>query len=134
MIGATGTLGSCAAFAILEERLPGELWLFDIKRNLLLAHYIDLRIAASVMGEMTVHVAGDYADFAGSDVIVNTTGPGVREIANRMELLSDNLRISQIVASEIGKYCPQAVVINATIQWILSTMRSSSSLQWIVRN
>ena len=114
VIGATGTLGSCAAFAILEKRLPGELWLFDMKRNLLLAHYMDLRIAASVMGEMSVHAAENFADFAGCDVVVNTAGPGPREIADRMELLSDNLRIGQIVATEIGKYCPQAVVINAT--------------------
>ena len=59
VVGAAGTLGSCAAYAILEKRLPGELWLFDMKRNLLLAHYMDLRIAASVMGQMSVHVAGD---------------------------------------------------------------------------
>ncbi len=114
LIGAAGTLGSCAAFAILEKKLPGELWLFDVKRNLLLAHYLDLRIAASVMGQMSVHVAGDYADFAGCDVVVNTAGAAPREIANRMELLSDNLRIAQFIASGIGKHCPQAVVINAS--------------------
>jgi malate/lactate dehydrogenase len=114
VIGATGTLGSCAAFAILEKRLPGELWLFGRKRNLLLAHYLDLRIAASIMGEMSVQAAEDYADLAGCDVVVNTTGPGPREIADRMELLSDNLRIGQAVGSEIAKYCPQAVVINAS--------------------
>ena len=114
VIGAAGTLGSCAAFAILEKKLPGELWLFDVKRNLLLAHYLDLRIAASVMGEMSVHAAEDLADFAGCDVVVNTAGAAPREIANRMELLSDNLRIGRIIASGIGKHCPQAVVINAT--------------------
>jgi malate/lactate dehydrogenase len=114
VVGAAGTLGSCAAFAILEKGLPGELWLFDMKRNLLLAHYLDLRIAASMMGEMSVHAAENFADFAGCDVVVNTAGAAPREIANRMELLSDNLRIGQSIASEIGKYCPHAVVINAT--------------------
>jgi malate/lactate dehydrogenase len=114
VVGAAGTLGSCAAFAILEKRLPGELWLFDVKRNLLLAHYLDLRIAASVMGQMSVHVAGDFADFAGCDVVVNTAGVAPREVGNRMDLLSDNLRIAQTIASEIGRHCPQAVVINAT--------------------
>ena len=114
VVGAAGTLGSCAAYAILERRLPGELWLFDVKRNVLLAHYMDLQIAASVMGQMTVHVAEDFADFAGCDVVVNTAGAAPREIANRMELLSDNLRIGQIVANGIGKHCPQAIVINAT--------------------
>ena len=114
VVGAAGTLGSCAAFAILEKKLPGELWLFDMKRNVLLAHYMDLQIAASVMGQMSVHVAGDSADYAGCDVVVNTAGAAPREIANRMELLSDNLRIGKSIASDIGKYCPQAVVINAT--------------------
>jgi malate/lactate dehydrogenase len=114
LIGAAGTLGSCAAFAIVEKRLPGELWLFDIKRNVLLAHYMDLQIAASVLGEMSVHAAESFADLAGCDVVVNTAGAAPREIANRMELLADNLRIGRMVANEIGKNCPEAVVINAT--------------------
>jgi malate dehydrogenase len=114
VIGAAGTLGSCAAFAILEKRLPGELWLFDVKRNILLAHAMDLQIAASVMGEMTVHAADGFQDLAGCDVVVNTAGAPWREISNRMELLSDSLRIARIIAGEVGKNCPQAVVINAT--------------------
>lgn len=113
VIGATGTLGSCAAFAILEKKLPGELWLFGRRRNLLLAHYMDLRIAASALGEMTVHAAEDYADLAGCDIVVSTVGVA-REIANRMELLADNLQIARTLATEIGKHCPNAIVINAT--------------------
>jgi len=114
VIGAAGTLGSCAAYAILEKRLPGELWLFDVKRNLLMAHYMDLRIAGSMMGEMTVHAGESFAELAGCDVVVNTAGAPPREIANRMELLADNIRIARIIAGEVGKHCPQAVVINAT--------------------
>ena len=114
LIGAAGTLGSCAAFAIVEKKLPGELWLFDIKRNVLLAHHMDLQIAASVLGEMSVHAADSFADLAGCDVVVNTAGAAPREIANRMELLADNIRIGRMVANEIGKNCPEAVVINAT--------------------
>ena len=109
VVGAAGTLGSCAAFAILEKKLPGELWLFDMKRNVLLAHYMDLRIAASVMGQMTVHAAADSADYAGCDVVVNTAGAAPREIANRMELLSDNLRIGKSIASDVGTI-PHAIV------------------------
>jgi len=114
VIGAAGTLGSCAAYAILEKRLPGELWLFDVKRNLLLAHYMDLRIAGSIMGEMTVHAGESFEQLAGCDVVVNTAGAPPREIANRMELLADNIRIARIIAGEVGKHCPSAVVINAT--------------------
>jgi len=114
VIGAAGTLGSCAAYAILEKRLPGELWLFDVKRNLLLAHYMDLRIAGSMMGEMSVHAGESFAELAGCDLVVNTAGAPPREIANRMELLADNIRIARIIAGEVGKHCPNAIVINAT--------------------
>jgi len=114
MVGGAGTLGSCAAFAILEKKLPGELWLFDINRTMLQAHYLDLQIAASALGEMTVHCAEGNENLAGCHVVVNATGAPWREISNRMELLNDNLRIAKIIAGAIGKFCPKAVVINAT--------------------
>jgi malate/lactate dehydrogenase len=114
IIGAAGTLGSCAAFAILERRLPGELWLFDLNRNLLQAHFLDLQIAASAMGAMTVHAAESSEALAGCNVVVVTAGTPWREIANRMELLDDNLAIVEKIAVVVGRLCPKAVVINAT--------------------
>jgi malate/lactate dehydrogenase len=63
---------------------------------------------------MTVHAGESFAELAGCDVVVNTAGAPPREIANRMELLADNIRIARIIANEIKTHCPKAVLINAT--------------------
>ena len=115
VVGAAGTLGSCAAFAILQQRLPGELWLFGNRNlNLLQAHFLDLQIAASALGAMTVHVAENYEALAGCDIVVVTAGAPWREIANRMELLEDNFAVVEKIAAAVGRFCPEAVVVNAT--------------------
>jgi malate/lactate dehydrogenase len=115
IVGAAGTLGSCAAFSILLKGIPGELWLFGNRnRNLLQAHFLDQQICAAVSSEMTLHVAESCEQLAGCDVVVITASAPWREVTNRMELLDDNLPVLRMLALEISKHCPQAIVINAT--------------------
>jgi len=113
IIGAAGTLGSCAAFAIAAEGLAEELWLFDVNQNLLQSHFLDLQTAVSCQNETAVHVGQDE-DLAGCDVVVVAAGAPWRKISSRMELLNDSLPILRTVAEKLGRYCPEAVVITAT--------------------
>ena len=114
IIGAAGTLGSCAAFAVATQGISGELWLFDVHRNLLRSHALDLQTAASVLGEMSVHEGLSDDDLAGCDVVVVAAGARWRQISSRMELLGDNLPIVRGIAETVGRVCPGAVVILAT--------------------
>jgi malate/lactate dehydrogenase len=114
IIGAAGTLGSCAAFAILNDGMPDELWLFDINRNLLQSHYMDLQTAASVASQTSIHVGQSNEDLAGCDVVVVAAGAPWHRVSSRMEFLNDNIPIVRSVAETLRTVCPQAVVITAT--------------------
>ncbi len=113
ILGASGTLGSCTAYAILERRLDGEMWLFGRSRSRLLAHCMDFEIAAAALGEMTVHAARGYEDLSGSDVVINNAGVPTQSGHGRREMLIGNLSIVSQFAAEIRERCPQALVITA---------------------
>lgn len=113
IIGAAGTLGSCAAYAIATNGLADELVLLDINENLTKCHVMDLETA--VTGIQNVRIkAGTYEDLVGSHVIINAAGAPWRFITSRMELLNDSMPITRKIAENVVKFCPDAVIITAT--------------------
>ncbi|MBI5443671.1 MAG: malate dehydrogenase [Deltaproteobacteria bacterium] len=113
IIGAAGTLGSCAAFTIATAGTAEELWLFDVKKNLLRSHFMDIQTAAAVLNDTSVHV-GEDEDLAGCDIVVVAAGAPWRQISSRMELLGDGLPIVRDTAEKLRRFCPEAVVLTAT--------------------
>ncbi len=113
IVGAAGTLGSCAAYAIATQGLADELVLLDVNENLLKCHVMDLETAVSGLYKMQIRT-GTPRDMEGSDVVIVTAGAPWRFITSRMELLRDSLPIIRPIAEDIARYCPRAVVITAT--------------------
>ena len=113
IIGAAGTLGSCAAFAIATQGLVDELVLMDLNTKLLKSHQMDLETAVTPIKKMTVRT-GSAEDLGGCQVVVQTAGAPWRQISARAELLEDNLPIIRETAELLKRYCPDAVVITAT--------------------
>ena len=113
IIGAAGTLGSCAAYAIATQGLADELVMVDIRENLLKCHVLDLETAVAGLHRMKV-TAGEPADVAGSDLVIISAAAPWRQITDRMELLNDNLPIIRSVGEYLARFCPEAVVITAT--------------------
>ena len=113
IIGAAGTLGSCAAFAIATQGLVDELVLMDLNTKLLKSHQMDLETAVTPIKKMTVRT-GSAEDLCGCQVVVQTAGAPWRQISARVELLEDNLLIILETAELLKRYCPDAVVITAT--------------------
>lgn len=114
IIGAAGTLGSCAAYAVATQGLCDELVLFDINENLLKCHTLDLETAVTSIQDVTVRAADSDEDLADSHIVIVAAGAPWRFIESRMELLKDSLPIITEVAQKIKAYCPQAVVVSAT--------------------
>jgi malate/lactate dehydrogenase len=112
IIGAAGTLGSCAAFNICEHALADELLLIDPWENMLKAHWLDLTTAGAG-NDVTVR-RGTFADMGGSDVVVITSGAPSGVITSRAELLTGNLPIIKENAENVKKYCPDAIVLTET--------------------
>ncbi|MBE0597596.1 MAG: hypothetical protein IH614_10025 [Desulfuromonadales bacterium] len=112
IIGAAGSVGSCVAFNIAAQRLADEILLIGGSRqNFLQHHAMDISTAVSAL-DVAVY-PGDYADLAGSDIVINTAGVAQGLIADRMEMLPKNIPLVRHIACHIQRYCPEAVVINA---------------------
>ncbi len=109
VIGAAGTLGSCAAFNIVTHRLADELVLIDPWADMLKGHWLDLRAVASNL-DVSVN-RGDYEDMVGSDIVVMVASAPSGAISSRTELLPANLPIIKDNSAKINQYCPEAIVI-----------------------
>lgn len=112
IIGATGNVGSCAAFSITEQRLADELVLIDEPRlDMVALHALDLNTAAT--GRDMLVRAGDNKDMKDSDIVIIAAG-SAQVFHSRMEVLPANVPILKEICFSIRKYCPEAVVITAT--------------------
>lgn len=112
IIGATGNVGSCAAFSLTEQHLADELVLIDDPRpDLLKMHALDLNTAAT--GHDMLVRAGKAADMRATDIIIITAG-SARVTKSRLEVLPPNVTIMKGICDDINRYCPEAVVITVT--------------------
>ncbi len=112
VIGATGNVGSCAAFSIAVNRLADELVLIDTPRqDMVNLHALDIDTAVTGL-DMQVR-SGDYADMNESDIVLVAAG-SAQVMHSRMEVLPQNLPIIQDISKQIRQYCPDAVVLTAT--------------------
>lgn len=113
IVGAAGTLGSCATFNIVTHNLADEIVMIGGKRqNILMSHWIDLCTAVSET-DITLHMGSDE-NMVDSDIVINTAGVPSGQLASRNELLPGNLPLIKEVAGKINRFCPDAVVITAT--------------------
>ncbi|GFE56326.1 malate dehydrogenase [Geobacter sp. AOG1] len=114
IIGAAGTLGSCAAFMIARESLADEMILVPgTRENIVKFHRMDIETAMTGINDMKVRF-GHKEELAGADVVILGAGAPWRRINNRMELLDDGMPIIREAAQTICRYCPDAVVITLT--------------------
>jgi len=113
VIGA-GNVGSTTAQRIIETGLA-DVMLVDIVEGLPQGKALDLAEAAPVIG-YDVHVGGtnDYADTAGSRIIVVTSGLARQPGMSRDDLLAKNAGIVASVVKQATEVSPEAIVIVVT--------------------
>jgi malate dehydrogenase len=110
IIGGGGWIGSPTAFHIATRGLADEVLLIDVRKAWAEQHAVDMSTAVAMLG---VEVkAGDYADMAGADVVINTAG--IPHTGDRAEMLGKNTHLLRDIAGHIRTYCPEALVITAT--------------------
>jgi malate dehydrogenase len=113
VIGA-GNVGATTAQRIIEQGLA-DVWLVDIIEGLPQGKALDLAQAAPVVGhDMTVRGTNDYADTAGSDVIVVTSGLARQPGMSRDDLMARNAGIVRSVVEQSVAYSPEAIVVVVT--------------------
>jgi malate dehydrogenase len=107
----SGFVGQTAAMRILEQRL-GDVCLIDIIEGKPQGLALDLKQAAPIEGyEPSIVGTNDYADTAGSDVVVMTAGFPRQPGMSRMDLLGKNAAIMRDVVGRIAPGSPGAILI-----------------------
>lgn len=112
VLGAAGSVGAPAAFYLAVSGLAEEIVLMDSRGNMAKQHAMDIGTAASALGVRVKD--GGYEELTGSDVVVNAAGAPQGLIADRMEMLPENIPMIRDFALEIKRRCPSAIVITLT--------------------
>ncbi|MDI6709567.1 MAG: malate dehydrogenase [Bacillota bacterium] len=113
IIGAGNVGATCAHWAAAKEL--GDIVLVDVIEGVPQGKALDLMEAAPIEG-YDCHILGtnDYAETAGSDVVVITAGVARKPGMSRDDLLSINSKIVAQAAAETAKHSPNAIIIVVT--------------------
>ena len=109
IIGA-GSVGATTAFALLTRGAASDVVLIDVNNEKAMGEALDIKQATPFIDNCDIH-AGTYADAAGSDVVIITSGIGRKPGQSRLELVQTNVGIIKQIAGEIVKVCPNAIYI-----------------------
>lgn len=114
VVGA-GKYGSTTAQRLAEWDVADEVVLTDIVEGLPQGLALDMNQSRPVTGHRTLVVGtNDYADTAGSDVVIITAGLPRKPGMSRMDLLEVNAKIVKSVTEDVVRYSPNAVIIVVT--------------------
>ncbi|MGH2786328.1 MAG: malate dehydrogenase [Actinomycetota bacterium] len=111
VVGA-GNVGSNTARRIAEKDLADEVVMVDIVEGLPQGLALDINQSAPIEGfEARVAGTNDYADTAGSYVVVITAGLPRQPGMSRMDLLDKNSEIVGSVTEQIVEHSPDTIII-----------------------
>jgi len=113
LVGA-GQIGGTLALLSGMKNL-GDVVVFDIVEGMPQGKALDIAEASPVEGfDSFYQGTNDYADLAGSDVVIVTAGVPRKPGMSRDDLIGINTNVVKTVAENIKKYCPEAFVIVIT--------------------
>ncbi len=111
----SGFVGQTTAMRVLQKGLADEVVLTDIVEGLPQGLALDLKESSPIERfEPNIVGTNDYADAAGSDVVVITAGFPRQPGMSRMDLLGKNAGIMKDVIGKIAPASPDAIVIVVT--------------------
>jgi malate dehydrogenase len=110
----SGFVGQSTAMRVVQRGLA-EVVLIDIVQGLPQALALDIKQSAPILGfEPAIVGTNDYADTAGSDVVVITAGFPRQPGMSRMDLLGKNAGILRAVVEQVSATSPDAILIVVT--------------------
>ena len=111
VIGGAGNVGATVARAIAVKELA-DVVVIDIADQKASGLALDMYQANPIEGsDARLIGGGDFADAAGSDVVVITSGVPCKPGMSRDDLLQVNYKIMQQVTEQIVKHCPNAIIV-----------------------
>ena len=129
LIGSGNIGGTLAHLAGIKEL--GDIVLFDIAEGIPQGKALDIAESSPVEGfDCAVSGANDYAEIAGSDVVIVTAGVARKPGMSRDDLVGINSKVMMAVGDGIKNNCPDAFVICITnpLDAMVGVLQKSSSL------
>ena len=109
----SGFVGATAAYAMVMRGVGREIVLVDLNKERAQAEADDIHHAVPFAHPVNVH-AGDYADLAGSRVVVITAGANQKPGETRLQLLARNAAVMNAIIPQVLQHAPEAVLLVAT--------------------
>ncbi len=111
VVGA-GNVGATAAQRLAEKQLARTVVMVDVVEGLPQGKALDQWQSGPIEGfDTRVLGANDYAAGAGSALVVVTAGIARKPGMSRDDLVRTNAGIVKQVAQQIGRHCPEAIVV-----------------------
>ena len=111
----SGFVEATAAMRIAQKGLADDVVMIDIIEGLPQGLALDMRESAPIENfEPNIRGTNDYADTAGSDVVVITAGLPRQPGMSRMDLLDKNAGIIRGVVEDVADHSPNAILIVVT--------------------
>jgi malate dehydrogenase len=110
VVGA-GNVGATVALYLAQQGL-GDIVLTDIVEGVPQGKALDILEAASPLGvDVSIKGTNDYADIAGSEIVLVTAGLPRKPGMDRLDLLKMNAGICAGIAEAIKEHAPDSIVI-----------------------
>ena len=129
LIGSGNIGGTLAHLAGIKEL--GDIVLFDIAEGIPQGKALDIAESSPVEGfDCAVSGANNYAEIAGSDVVIVTAGVARKPGMSRDDLVGINSKVMMAVGDGIKNNCPDAFVICITnpLDAMVGVLQQSSGL------
>ncbi len=107
-----GNVGATIAYALTLEGVASEIVLVDINKEKAEGEALDIAQCAACVPACKIW-SGDYADIAGSDIVIITFGVGRKPGQTRLDLATINVNILKSVLREqqIAEIAPEALYV-----------------------
>ncbi len=106
----TGSVGSTIAYTLTVQGIASEIVMIDINGEKAMGEALDIRQGTPFCNPCTIY-AGSYADAAGSDIVILTSGVARKPGQSRLDLAQTNVNITREIIPEITKYAPDATYV-----------------------
>src|SRR5215470_11774599 len=111
VVGGAGNVGATVARGVADKQLA-DVVIVDIAKDKAQGVALDMLEACPLWGsDARVLGTDDYADTAGSDIVVITSGMPRKPGMSRDDLLNVNYKIMQQVTENVVKYSPNCIII-----------------------
>jgi malate dehydrogenase len=111
VVGGAGNVGATVARGVAEKGLA-DVVVIDIADKKAAGVALDMLEACPIYGsDARVLGTGDYAESAGSDIVVVTSGMPRKPGMSRDDLLNVNYKIMQQVTEQVVKHSPNCIII-----------------------